>query len=188
MGLEDPKGTVDAWVLSFASLATVTVMTLAKGPPTGAIIPRAAKSGCWRQRKWGLAGLRLRQCLGMVIVQVNVHSEPVHHTSSCSILVKCHIVMEPRLPRKLAGSLENQQFVLRHILPPGWECRTKNPSINCEGLHTGHYFCDFLNTLFYRTNQEFPIQIHLWLSLLSFEVFSQKIGQVDKLTRSDLCD
>ena len=128
-----------------------------------------------------LAGLMLRRCPGMVIVQVNVHSGPVHHTRSCSILLKHHIIIEPRLPRKLASSFENQQFVLRHILPPGWECRKENLSINCEGLYQGHYFGDFLNAPFCRANQEFPIQISLWLCLLSFEVFSQKIGQVDKL-------
>lgn len=60
IGLGSPKGTVDAWVISFTLLAAETVMRLFKGTPTGAMIPRAAKvdvaakvdagvreSGCW---------------------------------------------------------------------------------------------------------------------------------------------
>ena len=76
------------------------------------------QSGRWGHRKWVLVRLGMRQHWVIVILQVNARSGPVHHTRSRSILAKRHITMEPRLPRNLASSFENQKFVLCHIFPP----------------------------------------------------------------------
>ena len=125
--------TVDAGVAAFTLLTAVMVVALTKGPLAGTIISCVTEIG--RQGR-GTRGLR-RAILGGAwlkwltaskkIAKIQIHAGPVCQTRCCCILMKGNVIVEPRFPRELAGSLDNQQLALSEIVPPGRVCTAEDP-------------------------------------------------------------
>ena len=47
--------------------------------------------------------------------------------------------MQPSLPMELAGGLQDEEFILCHILPPGWMGTAENPQVDSESFNPCYY-------------------------------------------------
>lgn len=71
--------------------------------------------------------------------------------------------MQPSLPRKLTGGLQDEEFILCHILPPGRMSTAANPQVDSESFKPCYYVSDLLDSLFRGRNKKFRLQISLGL-------------------------
>lgn len=110
------------------------------------------------------------------------------------------LVQDQSTTPEAAAFLQNATSQWSQDFPGNWRAVLRINSLYCvtsSQLHSnmpnrkskhklgpGHYFCEFLNTLFGNANQEISLQ----LFCLSFEVLSQKFSQVNKLTQLNLRD
>ena len=75
--------------------------------------------------------------------------------------------MQPSLPRELAGGLQDEEFILCHVLPPRRMSTAENQRVDSESFNPCYYVRDFLDSLSYK---KFPIQISLGFCFLSFQI------------------
>ena len=60
------------------------------------------------------------------------------------------VIMQPSLPRKLAGSLQDEEFILCHILPPERMSTAENPRVDHESFNPRYYVGDLWDLFFER--------------------------------------
>ena len=80
--------------------------------------------------------------------------------------------MQPSLPMELTGSLQDEEFILCHILPPGRMSTAENPRVDSESFNPCYYIGDLLDSFFGESNKKFPIQISLGFYFLHFQILS----------------
>ena len=59
----------------------------------------------------------------MKIEKLHIHASPVGELSSCRMLTKNLVIVEPDFPSKIPMCLQNEELVLQQIPPSMWEMR-----------------------------------------------------------------
>ena len=109
----------------------------------------------------------------MEIIKAQIHAES-------------RVVQQPGLARELPGCFENEQLILRQVLPSGGVSVAENPGVDGKSLDSSHNVCNFLNLFFGGGNYKLAIKEGLGLLFLSLQILCQQICSIDKLTRVNL--
>ena len=69
--------------------------------------------------------------------------------------------MRPSFPRELAGGLQDEEFILCHILPHGEMSTAENPRVDSGSFNPCYYDSDLLDSVFGGSYKKFPFLLIL---------------------------
>ena len=84
----------------------------------------------------------------METVLAKTHTGPVYQTGRSRTPTEGDVIIQPRLPRELAVSLQDEEFILCHILPPRRMSTAENPRVDRESFNPRYYVGDLLDLLY----------------------------------------